>query len=627
MPDLVDQVHAEQGDLVSQVHAETQQQPGSDTWDPRTWDLKHNPVTNTLAGIGSGLAGSGVGLYNVARKIPGVDQVLPAPNAAVQATTQPPAGFFGGAGKFLEQAAEFAFPMSKVAKAAEALPLAARLGTEALAASGVAGVQTGGDVPAMLETGATTGALGGLGAAIPAGVKAALTRALSNGVRPLSQGAIDLAEKYGVPLTQGMKSGSRTVQAVEKLAGVTVAPDLYEPLLEKAQRGVNAGAADLSSGFATDKFSAGQNTIKSMLDDAGDHANAGHTEYANLAAVEADPNNIRPAQVGMKPNPSLDPNAPAMIPDMQPLGLPTDMRPVKGALTQTVDALDKAMTPAQRRMDPGLTAMKNILAGPDAIAASTAEINLGYLKSVLRDTNASASSKRLAGIAIDALQPQVDSAVAQGGQGALDSLHNARGEWAAHSSVMDDVQSLTGDRTGQTNQVSAISKLLAPSDASYPLLEKVLNSAPSAGQDIGKAFLTEKVFKSVADGGDVFPKQARNLWNQIGDRTKAALYTPDQIQNINDLLQLVTRVSENPNPSGTGTMNALMKMGVMVMHPVASIPTFVFGRKIAEVLYNPEAVANVRLALDKLGTPAAGRAMNAVRSIANSTETAIAPQQ
>lgn len=30
----------------------SQSAPATDTWDPRTWDLKHNPVTNTLAGIG-----------------------------------------------------------------------------------------------------------------------------------------------------------------------------------------------------------------------------------------------------------------------------------------------------------------------------------------------------------------------------------------------------------------------------------------------------------------------------------------------------------------------------------------------------------------------------------------------
>jgi hypothetical protein len=147
----------------------SQSAPATDTWDPRTWDLKHNPVTNTLAGIGSGLASTGVGAYNLARKIPGVDQVLPAPNAAMQATTQAPAGFFGGAGKFLEQAGEFLIPAGLAADATKGAGLLARASAQALAGGGVSAVQSGGN-PASIATGA---ALGAAGPVLGAGIEAA----------------------------------------------------------------------------------------------------------------------------------------------------------------------------------------------------------------------------------------------------------------------------------------------------------------------------------------------------------------------------------------------------------------------------------------------------------------------
>jgi hypothetical protein len=620
---LSDSVRA---DLLDAKHAEVPPPAaaGTDTADPRTWSLEHNPVSNFLAGAGAGAISTGVGAYNLARKIPGVDKVLPAPNAYVQGLTQAPQGVFGGFGKFGEQAAEFMLPMSKVAKAAESAPIFARLAAESLAAGTIAGVQTGGDPTAMAETAATTGALGGIGAAIPAGVKSALTRAISNGVRPLSQGAKDLAAKYGVSLTTGMETGSRTIQAAEKLAGQTVAPDLYEPIIESGQQGLAAGASDLSSNFATDKFTAGQNTVKSMLDTAKDHADTAATEYANLAKIEADPANTRMAQVGTKPNASLDPTAPDRIPDMQPIGLPVDMRPTKAALAPLEEEITRRMTPAQRRADPGLSAIQNILSRPDALPASVAEADLSYLKSISR-SEASGQAKRIAGIAIDALDKQVKDAVSQAGPDALDSLNNARGSWAARSSILDDVKSLTNDATGSTGQTMAINKLIQPSDANFPMLEKVLLTAPNAGQDIGKAYLTEHVFKSAAQGENFTGAiQAANKWNHIGPRTKAALYSPEQIQNVNDFLELAKRVSENPNPSGTGTMNGLMKMGVMFMHPVASIPTLVFGRNIAKVLYNPAAAENLRTAITKLGSPEASKAMLAVKAIMQSGETAAA---
>lgn len=588
------------------------------------WSLEHNPLSDTLAGIGSGVISTGVGAYNLARKIPGVDQVLPAPNTYVQGLTKAPASLAGSAGRFAEQAGEFMVPMGKVAKAAEAAPLAVRLAAEALAAGGISGVQTGGNVPAMAESAATTGVLGGVGAAIPAGAKAALAKAISNSVRPLSEGAQALAQKYGVPLTQGMLSGSRTIQAVEKMVGHSVAPDLYEPILAQAQEGLNKGAQDLAGNLTTDKFSAGQKTLDAMLGTAQDHEHTAATEYANLAAAEADPANTRVVQVGTKPNPSQDPTGPERIPDLQPVGLPTDMRPVKAAIAPEIANLERAMTPAQRNMDPGLTALKNIMARPDALPASVAERDLGYLKDINR-SDASPQAKRLATIAANALQPAIDAGVSVGGADTLDSLQNARGSWAARSSILDNIRGLTaGDVTGRTGQVNVVNKLTHPADASFPALEQVLNAAPNAGEEIGKAFLGDRVFGKLAQDGADFttPNQARNIWNQLGPRTKAALYTPETIKNVNDFLELSRRVAENPNPSGTGVVNTLLKAGVLITHPVQGAAAFAFGRNIAKVLYNPEAANNLRVALEQAGSPAGSQALRAVQSIMNSNESA-----
>lgn len=431
--------------------------------------------------------------------------------------------------------------------------------------------------------------------------------------RPLSEGAQALAEKYGVPLTRGAQGGSRTVQAAEKMLGHTVAPDLYESVIEKAQQGVDAGAKDLSGGFGTDRFTAGENTIGKMLGTAKDLEDVAHGEYGNLRSLEADPANATSVQVGTNPDGA---------PKMETQGLPVDMRPAKQALAPIVDEYSRRMTPAQRSADPGLAAIKNILTRPDSLPASVAEADLGYLKEILRG-DASGQAKRLAGKAIDAMDMQVKTAVSQAGPDAVDSLERARQTWKNRTDILDTVKQLAGDTSGRKGQVLLTNKLLQPADASFPDLRRVLAIAPDAASDIGQAFLSERVFKKVSGGESLTnPTQASNLWNQIGPRTKEALYTPGQITDINDFLELAKRVSENPNPSNTGSLNAMLKMGVLVTNPIHGGSALVLGRNLAKVLYAPDGAANLKLAL-QAGNPAqAGTAMQAVKTLMRAGATA-----
>lgn len=551
------------------------------------------------------------------RNFVGLDRPIERPE--VQQAITPPDTFAGKAGKFIEQGAEFAIPLGEVSTALKGASLPVRLGTESALSGGLTALQTGGDVPETIAGAAIPPAVGAAGAGIAAGARATAIplweKLIQSAPRPLSRAATDLAQRFDIPLTSGMAGGSRTVQSVEKLLGHTVAPDIYEPLLEEARTGVTRGARTLSSDFVTDQYTAGQNTVDRMLGKANDLRSQAQQEYKNLARIEADPANIREVQVGTRAEPSSlsDPQGNALpaqqIPVTQKMGLPTDMRPVKQAVAQEVDEVMQRMTPAQRRADPGLTALQNILKRPDYLPASVAEADLGYLKDIMR-SESTPQAKRLAAIAADSLSQQVDNAVSIGGQGALDSLHNARQAWAGRSDILDLTKKLAGDVSGKTGQTLLAGKLLRAGDASYPALEQVLKVSPESAEDLGKAYLTDRVFKKAAREGMDFtsPTQAANLWNMIGKRTKAALYTPDQVRDIDAFLELAKRVSENPNPSGTGTMNALLKMGILATHPVAGGSALVFGRNLANVLYKPEGAALVRQALEVPQTDAGRRA-------------------
>jgi hypothetical protein len=125
-----------------------------------------NPAVDVVAGIGSGVISTGVGAYELLRKVPSVADFLPAPSPYVRSLTEPADTLAAKAGKFIEQAAEFVVPAAGVAKVTKAAPLVGRMAAEGATAGAVAGVQTGGDPVA-------TTAAAGLGAAAPAAGAAA----------------------------------------------------------------------------------------------------------------------------------------------------------------------------------------------------------------------------------------------------------------------------------------------------------------------------------------------------------------------------------------------------------------------------------------------------------------------
>src|ERR1041385_3837406 len=107
-------------------------------------------VKDFTAGLGSGVLSTGLGAYNLARKLPGASNALPAPNEYMQGLGRPPESFAGKAGHVAEQAAEYALPGG----ASKGAGLLTKMGVEGLESAGVGALQSGGD---LLATGAAGG--------------------------------------------------------------------------------------------------------------------------------------------------------------------------------------------------------------------------------------------------------------------------------------------------------------------------------------------------------------------------------------------------------------------------------------------------------------------------------------
>jgi hypothetical protein len=596
-------------------------------------------IPDLLSGIGAGAISTGVGAYNLARKIPGMDKVLPAPSEAATALTQPPDSNMGHVGKFVEQGAEYIAPIGEVnaavkgiqaARAArlaiagaptagKLLPALARIGAEAGTAGATAAVQSGGDPDAALMAAGTTGVVGGAVAAIPPAAKAAIGRALIQGTRPLSEGAIALADRFRVPLNHGDLGGSKMIQGINKVLSATVAPDLYEAEAAKAQTGLNAGAQELSNGFVHDTHSAGQDTVDRMLASAKEHTADANAYHATLEGIEADPKNIKSVPTGkttpqtastlLGPDGRPAAGAPGAVPVMEDVGLPVNIKGTRSALDGWIDKLTTGVPAADQRLDPTLAVLNALKASPDYLPASKVNRLMGFLKETQRG-DASPMSKFLAGKILDQLEPAIQATMKDAGPEAVEALNGARDSWAKRSNILETVQDLSTDVTGKTGQTAAAEKLLASADRNFPMLEKVLATAPEAKKALGDAFLTNKVFSKVAGGDDLRTAvQSRNLWNQLGKRTKEALYTPDQIRDVNDFLELTQRISENPNPSGTGYINGILKAVGLITHPIGGGAAIVAGRRAAQFLLNPERATLLRTAIEGGGTEAGANAL------------------
>ena len=147
-----------------------------------------------LSGVGAGVISTGVGAYDLARKIPGADNVLPAPNEYVRGLTEPPDSTAGRAGKAIEQVGEFFIPSGLVSRGVKAIEGATTgmrgakaigaLGKGALeagSAAGVTGLQTGGNAGEVKKAALIGGAFGAFGKALE-GAAPAVERSAEKGM-------------------------------------------------------------------------------------------------------------------------------------------------------------------------------------------------------------------------------------------------------------------------------------------------------------------------------------------------------------------------------------------------------------------------------------------------------------
>ena len=115
---------------------------------------------DTAAGAGGSLAQHAVNVYDLIRKIPGADKILPDSSELHKAIKDAtPDNTPAHVGKFLEGATEFMVPAGEAAKLTQGAKLVTRAAAQGAVGGAVSAVQSGGN-PAAIATGAALGAAG-----------------------------------------------------------------------------------------------------------------------------------------------------------------------------------------------------------------------------------------------------------------------------------------------------------------------------------------------------------------------------------------------------------------------------------------------------------------------------------
>jgi hypothetical protein len=295
------------------------------------------------------------------------------------------------------------------------------------------------------------------------------------------------------------------------------------------------------------------------------------------------------------------------------MGLPAFIGDTKDALRALERDLSKQLPLTQQQANPGLHAIRQILAGPDWVPLEQADRDLSALKALAREKGG------LAKRAVAEYGRAVTQASQSGSPEVTQSLNAGRAATVAKYKTLD----VLGDVL-KTNEepVQAFRRLTAPKDTNINLLRRVQQQAPAAMKDLGRAYLEDLMSQATAEGS--FDKSARLSaeWNKLGQQTKQAMF-PGMVEDLDRFFLLAKRLNFNPNPSGSGHIVSLGAQGAsLVASPVYGLLSQLGGAGLSALLHSKTGVKLLTngLSLTVGKAPAAAQAAAAARILATARE-------
>lgn len=263
--------------------------------------------------------------------------------------------------------------------------------------------------------------------------------------------------------------------------------------------------------------------------------------------------------------------APELPPDAgmeyQSMAAPVDVRSAKEQLRPLEQQLSRQMPPTQQAANPGLNAIRNILAGPDFAPLSQMDRDLSTIKAMARKHGG------LAKLAAGALDSAVRDAADLAGPELSQALQQGRAATTAKYQISDVLKKVAG-KDADREPVAIMKRLTAPADANIKLLRRVQELAPQQMGEVSRAYLDQLFAKATAEGGFDRAQGLQAEWQKLGSRTKEILFPqPGQRQALDHFFLLAKRIAESPNPSQSGLVAASAgQLAYAFTHPVTGVP-------------------------------------------------------
>lgn len=471
------------------------------------------------------------------------------------------------------------------AAAGESAAKLAGAGPDVQRLSGNVGGLLGGEAGGRYGPRAVGGLLTDLAAArAKAAAKSPFSQTQPSLLNPVEQEAMveaardpELSQSLDMAIASGNPSLRTTRDILPKIPGSGAGGKMRNQLAIVSDKLAGTGL-DVAPSGAADRTSASQIATKAINDKIADYGSQARGHYDDLRALAKQNPQSVPMGRDSFGNPVYeDVEGPVSYDALQKIAGPLREGLTQGmtgggqsppmGTSKTLDLLNRIMS--RRPFEP----VDNALFDDNALANLTKSENDAGLK-----TYAAAVAAKL--------RPALNSAISDTafdmGPDAQRALALGRDANGLKYELARDVGSVRKavDPNALANQV------LLGKDAGIKSLLAIQKHTPGVLPDLARA-LTEDIMGDVTRGGDVQRVQsAINRWENLGDRTRAILFTPEQQATIRNRLQYALKVRSTTNPSGSGPAMTLWDVVKGATNPVTTAAKMLGARITANKMFD-----------------------------------------
>ncbi len=270
--------------------------------------------------------------------------------------------------------------------------------------------------------------------------------------------------------------------------------------------------------------------------------------------------------------------------------MPVNLASVKGVLQPISEkfAAKKAVVGALMGKEAKAAAQIDaILSGPDVVPLSVGDAALSDVKALARSDHPDLRSvgQGAAARVVGEFEKAVNDAAVAGGPDAVAARDAGRLATKAKYAAAEVLKKLEGQNRAKSG-VTAFRGMTQSGDTAIGHLKDVIKQSPES-----KPLIARAVLDGLIDHPTAGPAKTWTDWQKLGPDTKAALFTPEHVRDLDAFFKLRKLMAENPNPSGTAhTLLTAGQAGLIFTEPISGTALQLGTGALSTLLHSPTGV-------------------------------------